>query len=92
MYSNEIRTINAEFTEKLNPIVVRSSDNLHHILPCLASHVSDMGSYIYIHANFNGKLLLIKFYVRCGVFAGMGRGLVADSGIHSVMVGLPRTV
>ena len=57
----------------LNQIVVGSSerDNLHLIPPYLASHVSDMDSYINSEACFNGKLLLIKVYVRCRVFADM---------------------
>ena len=46
----------AESTEKLNPIVVGSSerDNLQHIPPYLASHVLNMDSYINVNATFNG--------------------------------------
>ena len=56
--------MNAEFTEKLNPIVVGCSerDNLHHIPPYLDCHVSAIESYVYIDAKCNAPIIYQVLY------------------------------
>ena len=54
-----ILTIHADATEKLDPILVGSSerDNLGHILSYLAGHVQDRDSYSSIDTVLNREII-----------------------------------